>query len=128
MRTINKIVIQPNIPNDNKVLWLNKNNASYCNNGNWVTIGESSEDMRELEEKVNSLDVDIQTVEEEIQDINSRHNDLSSKHESLNRKVQGIAATGGASTAIHKKEVNSLSTIEEINSYDITKDYPKNQL
>ena len=27
-------------------------------------------------------------------------------------------------TAIHKKEVNSLSTIEEINSYDITKDYP----
>ena len=31
-------------------------------------------------------------------------------------------------TAIHKKEVNSLSTIEKINSYDITKDYPKNQL
>ena len=29
-------------------------------------------------------------------------------------------------TAIHKKEVNSLSTIEKINSYDITKDYPKN--
>ena len=27
-------------------------------------------------------------------------------------------------TATHKKEVNSLSTIEEINSYDITKDYP----
>lgn len=26
--------------------------------------------------------------------------------------------------AIHKKEVNSLFTIEEINSYDITKDYP----
>ena len=27
-------------------------------------------------------------------------------------------------TATHKKEVNNLSTIEEINSYDITKDYP----
>ena len=27
-------------------------------------------------------------------------------------------------TATHKKELNSLSTIEEINSYDITKDYP----
>lgn len=27
-------------------------------------------------------------------------------------------------TSTHKKEVNSLSTIEEINSYDITKDYP----
>ena len=44
MRTINKMVIQPNTPNDNKVLWLNKNNASYYNNGTWVTIGESSED------------------------------------------------------------------------------------
>ena len=38
MRTINKMVIQPNTPNDNKVLWLNKNNASYYNNGTWVTI------------------------------------------------------------------------------------------
>ena len=28
-------------------------------------------------------------------------------------------------TATHKKEVNNLSTIEEINSYDITKDYPE---
>lgn len=27
-------------------------------------------------------------------------------------------------TATHKKEVNNLSTIEEINSYDITKGYP----
>ena len=87
MRTINKMVIQPNTPNDNKVLWLNKNNASYYNNGTWVTIGKSSEDIRELEEKVDSLDVDMQTVEKEIQNINSRHNDLSSKHESLNSMV-----------------------------------------
>lgn len=27
------MVIQPNIPNDNRVLWLNRNNASYYNNG-----------------------------------------------------------------------------------------------
>ena len=91
MRTINKMVIQPDTPNDNKVLWLNKNNASYYNNGTWVTIGESSEDMRELEEKVDSLDVDMQTVENEIQDINFRHNTLNTKYESLSKTVQGIA-------------------------------------
>ena len=52
MRTINQMVIQPNIPNDNRVLWLNRNNASYYNNGTWVTIGESSEDRQKLKEKV----------------------------------------------------------------------------
>ena len=85
MRTINQMVIQPNTPNDNKVLWLNKNSASYYNNGTWVTIGKSSEDGKELEEKVDSLDGDIQTVEKEIQNINSRHNTLNTKHESLSR-------------------------------------------
>ena len=64
MRTINKMVIQPNTPNDNKVLWLNKNNASYYNNGTWVTIGESSEDRKELEEKLNKkankVDMDVE--------------------------------------------------------------------
>ena len=45
------------------------------------------------------LEGDTQTVEKEIQDINSRHNTLNTKHESLSRTVQGIAATGGASTA-----------------------------
>ena len=45
------------------------------------------------------LEGDTQTVEKEIQDINSRHNSLNTKHESLSRTVQGIAVTGGASTA-----------------------------
>ena len=118
MRTINKMVIQPNTPNDNKVLWLNKNNASYYNNGTWVTIGESSEDMRELEEKVDSLDVDMQTVENEIQDINSRHNTLNTKHESLSRTVQGIAATGGASTATNVTYDNNVSELNAENVQD----------
>lgn len=118
MRTINKMVIQPNTPNDNKVLWLNKNNASYYNNGTWVTIGESSEDMRELEEKVDSLDVDMQTVENEIQDINSRHNTLNTKHESLSRTVQGIAATGGASTATNVTYDNNASGLNAENAQD----------
>ena len=118
MRTINKMVIQPDTPNDNKVLWLNKNNASYYNNGTWVTIGESSEDMRELEEKVDSLDVDMQTVENEIQDINSRHNTLNTKHESLSRTVQGIAATGGASTATNVTYNNDDSGLNAENAQD----------
>ena len=118
MRTINKMVIQPNTPNDNKVLWLNKNNASYYNNGTWVTIGESSEDMRELEEKVDSLDVDMQTVENEIQDINSRHNTLNTKHESLSKTVQGIAATGGASTATNVTYDNNASGLNAENAQD----------
>lgn len=62
MRIINQMVIQPNTPNDNRVLWLNGSNASYYNNGTWVTIGESSEDRRELEEKVDSLDKEMGQV------------------------------------------------------------------
>ena len=66
MRIINQIVIQPNTPNDNRVLWLNGSNASYYNNGTWVTIGESSEDRRELEEKVDSLDKEMGQVKKDL--------------------------------------------------------------
>ena len=66
MRIINQMVIQPNTPNDNKVLWLNGSNASYYNNGTWITIGESSEDRRELEEKVDSLDKEMSQVKKDL--------------------------------------------------------------
>lgn len=66
MRIINQMVIQPNIPNDNKVLWLNGSSASYYNKGTWVTIGESSEDRRELEEKVDSLDKEMGQVKKDL--------------------------------------------------------------
>ena len=72
MRTINKMVIQPNTPNDNKVLWLNKNNASYYNNGNWVTIGESSEDRQKLEEKVDNLDKEVGNIQKDVTVLNSK--------------------------------------------------------
>ena len=55
------------------------------------------------------LEGDIQTVEKEIQDINSSHNILNTKHESLSRIVQGIAATGGASTATNVTYNNDTS-------------------
>ena len=62
------------------------------------------------------MDGDTQTVEKEIQDINSRHNTLNTKHESLNKTVQGIAATGGASTAtnVTYDNTNSGMTAENI--------------
>lgn len=66
MRIINQMVIQSNTPNDNRVLWLNGSNASYYNNGTWVTIGESSEDRRELEEKVDSLDKEMGQVKKDL--------------------------------------------------------------
>lgn len=66
MRIINQIIIQSNTPNDNRVLWLNRSNASYYNNGTWVTIGESSEDRRELEEKVDSLDKEMGQVKKDL--------------------------------------------------------------
>ena len=72
MRTINKMVIQPNTPNDNKVLWLNRSNASYYNNGNWITIGESSEDRQKLEEKVDNLDKEVGNIQKDVTVLNSK--------------------------------------------------------
>ena len=63
------------------------------------------------------LEGDTQTVEKEIQDINSRHNTLNTKHESLSRTVQGIAATGGASTA-NNVTYNNSSGLNAENAQD----------
>ena len=64
------------------------------------------------------LEGDTQTVEKEIQDINSRHNTLNTKHESLSRTVQGIAATGGASTANNVTYNNGNSGLNAENTQD----------
>ena len=64
------------------------------------------------------LEGDTQTVEKEIQDINSRHNSLNTKHESLSKTVQGIAATGGASTATNVTYNNDASRLNAENAQD----------
>ena len=64
------------------------------------------------------LEGDTQTVEKEIQDINSRHNTLNTKHESLSRTVQGIAVTGGASTANNVTYNNDNSGLNAENAQD----------
>lgn len=64
------------------------------------------------------LEGDTQTVEKEIQDINSKHNSLNTKHESLSRTVQGIAATGGASTANNVTYNNNISGLNAENAQD----------
>ena len=65
------------------------------------------------------LEGDTQTVEKEIQDINSRHNTLNTKHESLSKTAQGIAATGGASTANNVTYNNSSSGLNDTPVADI---------
>ena len=64
------------------------------------------------------LEGDMQNVEKEIQDINSRHSALNTKHESLSRTVQGIAATGGASTANNVTYNNNASGLNAENVQD----------
>lgn len=64
------------------------------------------------------LEGDTQTVEKEIKDINSRHNTLNTKHESLSKTVQGIAATGGASTATNVTYDNTNSGMAAENIQD----------
>ena len=64
------------------------------------------------------LEGDMQNVEKEIQDINSRHSALNTKHESLSKTVQGIAATGGASTANNVTYNNSSSGLNAENVQD----------
>lgn len=64
------------------------------------------------------LEGDTQTVEKEIKDINSRHDTLNTKHESLSKTVQGIAATGGASTATNVTYDNANSGMNAENIQD----------
>ena len=71
------------------------------------------------------LEGDTQNIENEIKEINSRHEELnkkhdtlSSKHESLSRTVQGIAATGGASTANNVTYNNDSSGLNAENVQD----------
>lgn len=64
------------------------------------------------------LEGDMQNVEKEIQNINSRHSALNTKHESLSKTVQGIAATGGASTANNVTYNNDTSGLNSENVQD----------
>ena len=64
------------------------------------------------------LEGDMQNVEKEIQNINSRHSALNIKHESLSKTVQGIAATGGASTANNVTYNNNISGLNAENAQD----------
>ena len=43
MKTINKLVVQSDMPNDNNVIWVYGNTAKYYNNGTWTTLVESNE-------------------------------------------------------------------------------------
>ena len=108
MRTINKMVIQPNTPNDNKVLWLNGSSASYYNNGTWVTIGKSSEDSKELEEKVDSLDKEMDQINKDLKKLDNRSSQME-------ESIKNISVTGGASVAEAVTYDNTDSSLEAVN-------------
>lgn len=108
MRIINKMAIQPNTPNDNRVLWLNGSNASYYNNGTWVTIGKSSEDGKELEEKVDSLDKGVDQVNKDLKRLDNRSSQME-------ESIKNISVTGGASVAEAVTYDNTTSGLESVN-------------
>ena len=71
------------------------------------------------------LEGDTKNIENEIKEINSRHENLNkkhdalnSKHESLSKTVQGIATTGGASTATNVTYDNNASGLNAENTQD----------
>ena len=71
------------------------------------------------------LEGDTKNIENEIKEINSRHENLNkkhdalnSKHESLSKTVQGIAITGGASTATNVTYDNNASGLNAENTQD----------
>lgn len=66
MKIINQLVVQPNTPNDNNVVWICGNTAKYYNNGTWTTLGDSNEDRLELETKVDSLDKEMGQVKKDL--------------------------------------------------------------
>lgn len=66
MKIINQLVVQSDMPNDNNVVWVYGNTAKYYNNGTWITLGESNEDRKELEEKVDSLDKKMGEVKKDL--------------------------------------------------------------
>ena len=72
MKIINQLVVQSDMPNDNNVIWVYGNIAKYYNNGTWTTLGESNEDMKELEEKVDSLDKEMGKVKKDLSILGSK--------------------------------------------------------
>lgn len=128
MRTINKMVIQPNTPNDNRVLWLNKNNASYYNNGTWVTIGKSSEedDVTNLpdEEDITSVNNKLKFKDREADVAN-----FQSKGYVILRKNLRLI-NGTVKNILTQNMINQSNTIYEIRyDFDLdgkTLELPKN--
>lgn len=73
MKIINQLIVQPNVPNNNNVIWIHDNTAKYYNNGTWTTLGDSNEDRKELEEKVDSLDKEMGEVKKDLMVFGSKH-------------------------------------------------------
>lgn len=69
MRRIRGIIESSIEPNTIDCIWIKGSEARYFTNGEWVYIGESTEDRKELEEKVDSLDKEIGSLDKKIEDV-----------------------------------------------------------
>lgn len=111
-----------------------KGNITIGENGNWFSDGEDTgiPSTPAVDEQLDNIIMQLQqhTTEinsikeynENLQDqITSNDNDitnLTAKYESLSRTVQGIAATGGASTATNVTYNNDASGVNAENAQD----------
>lgn len=97
MKQLKAIIESPTTPPSN-VLWLNSGEAKYFKDGKWVPIGESSEDRKELEEKVDSIDKEVGNI----------INDLSK----LGSKQGVIELEIGDSTEVKARNLEKLKSVQ----------------
>lgn len=109
-------------------------NITIGENGNWFSDGEDTgiPATPAVDEQLDNIIMQLQQHTTEINNIKkynanlqdqitSNDNDitnLTAKHESLSRTVQGIAATGGASTATNVTYNNNRSGLNAENAQD----------
>ena len=109
-------------------------NITIGENGNWFSNGEDTgipatpavdeqldNIIMQLQQhtiEINNLKASDANLQDQITSNDSDITNLNSKHESLSRTVQGIAATGGASTATNVTYNNDTSGLNAENAQD----------
>lgn len=119
MRTINKIVIQPNTPNDNKVLWLNKNNASYYNNGTWVTIAATDGASTAINVTYNndSSGLNAENTQDAIDELVAKN---KSQDATIAAKAEKSDVQSSVSELKAKNTLQDAEIAKKANSADVT--------
>lgn len=113
-------------------------NITIGENGNWYSDGKDTGipatpavdeqldniimQLQHHTTEINNLKSSDANLQDQITSNDSDITNLTTKHESLSRTVQGIAATGGASTAANVTYVNNNSGLNAENAQDAIDD------